>query len=103
MRLVRRAAHPLGRGSVSTIDYRDRLRRARLDAGLSQTDLARRIGVSVTTVSTVERGARDLTAPKLFAWVRACGAALDWVAGEPVRVPPTVSDISLFDEEAVTV
>lgn len=70
--------------------YHDRLRRARIDKGLSQTHLAERIGISVATISNVERGTRDLTAPKLFAWVRACGASLEWIAGEPVTVPAPV-------------
>lgn len=74
---------------MATIDYRDRLRRARLDADLSQHELARISGVSVSTISAVEAGHRELTAPKLFAWARACGAALEWIAGDPVRVPAT--------------
>lgn len=73
--------------------YGDRLRRARIDHGASQTDLARAIDVSVTTISAVERGTRDLTAPKLFAWARECKVSLDWIAGEqparPVTIDPT--------------
>jgi transcriptional regulator with XRE-family HTH domain len=73
---------------VTTITYQDRLRRARIEAELSQHELARLTGISVSTISAVELHQRDLTAPKLFAWVSACGAALEWIAGEAVRVPP---------------
>jgi transcriptional regulator with XRE-family HTH domain len=84
---------------VSTIGYRDRLRRARLDAGLDQPQLARMAGLSTSTISAVERGLRDLSAPKLFAWARACGASLDWIAGEPTRTPATVADVVPIDAE----
>jgi transcriptional regulator with XRE-family HTH domain len=77
---------------MTEISYRDRLRRARLDAGYSQTDLAARIDVSVSTISAVERGGRDLTAPKLFAWARECKSSLEWIAGEPVSVPAHVDE-----------
>lgn len=83
--------------SATGITYHDRLRRARLDAGLDQTDLAVLAGISTSTVSAVERGDRDITAPKLFAWARACGAALDWIAGDPVRVPATDPTLVALD------
>lgn len=85
---------------MSTITYQDRLRRARLDAGLDQLTLAERTGLSTSTISAVERGQRDITAPKLFAWARACGAALDWIAGEPVTVPapdPTQLELPILE------
>lgn len=66
---------------MTGISYHDRLRRARIDAGLSQLQLAQRSGLSTSTVSAVEQGSRDLTAPKLFAWAEACSASLDWIAG----------------------
>lgn len=70
---------------MSAMSYRDRLRRARIDAGLSQLELALRTGISTSTISAVEQGARDLTAPKLFLWVRACQASLEWVAGDELE------------------
>lgn len=89
---------------MSSIDYHDRLRRARLDAGLDQPSLARETGLSTSTISAVERGLRDLTAPKLFAWARACGASLEWIAGDPVRTPPpdpSLVELDLEPEEAL--
>lgn len=73
---------------MSSIDYRDRLRRARLDAGLDIAELAELASLSTSTISAVERGLRDITAPRLFRWARACNASLEWIAGEPVRTPP---------------
>jgi transcriptional regulator with XRE-family HTH domain len=83
----------------STITYHDRLRRARLDAGLTQPVLAERCASSTSTISAVERGTRDATAPLLFAWVRACGASLDWIASDPVRVPASAVDVALPELE----
>lgn len=87
---------------MPTIDYHDRLRRARLDRDLDQAQLSALTGLSTSTISAVERGQRDLTAPKLFAWARACGASLEWIAGDPVRTPttdPTVIELQLDLEE----
>lgn len=77
---------------MTGITYHDRLRRARLDAGLSQSELAERTGMSTSTISIVEQGRRDLTAPRLFAWARACGAGLDWIAGEQPAAPAPVPE-----------
>lgn len=80
---------------MPTITYHDRLRRARLDAGLDQPQLAARTGLSTSTISAVERGLRDITAPRLFAWARACSASLEWIAGEPVIAPAPVDETAL--------
>jgi transcriptional regulator with XRE-family HTH domain len=75
----------------ATLSYHDRLRRARLDKGLNQPQLAAATGLSTSTISAVERGLQDLTAPKLFAWARACDASLEWIAGDAPTGPiPTV-------------
>jgi transcriptional regulator with XRE-family HTH domain len=76
---------------MTGISYHDRLRRARLDAGLSQLELALRSGLSTSTISAVEQGTRDVTAPKLFAWARACGASLDEIAGPAPAVLEAIS------------
>lgn len=60
--------------------YRARLHQARTDAGMSQRELAKRIGCSNGTISQVETEHRELTASKLFAWADACQVSLDWVA-----------------------
>lgn len=68
-------------------DYRVRLRQARIDAGLNGRQLAALAGLSTTHISAVESGQRDLTAPLLFAWSRACKSSLDWIAGDPDPAP----------------
>lgn len=84
-------------------DYRTRLHEARLGAGLSQRDLAARIGCADSTVSNVELGHRDLGAPKLIAWAHACRVSLDWVAGEPQPpLPAGDDDVQLDLELGVT-
>jgi transcriptional regulator with XRE-family HTH domain len=81
---------------VSSTSYHDRLRRARLDAHLNQPQLAAVTGLSTSTISAVERGLQDITAPKLFVWARACGAGLEWIAGEQQPAPePDPSVVAL--------
>jgi transcriptional regulator with XRE-family HTH domain len=50
-----------------------RVRRARLDADLSQSQLARRLGVLQSVVSTVENGISTIDAPDLPHWAQALG------------------------------
>ena len=42
------------------LELRNRLKAARAEAGLSQTDLARLVGVSRQTISSIEAGARPV-------------------------------------------
>lgn len=59
------------------------MRAARRAAGLSQEELARKIGVSVFTVSRLERGAaKNVTVAKLVAIARAIDATPADLLGE---------------------
>jgi len=49
---------------------------ARRRAGISQAELARRVGCDVGTISRYERGGRTLTVAKLRELVAACGFEL---------------------------
>lgn len=50
---------------------------ARLDAGLLQTDLARRVGYSSQLWSAWERGTREISALQLLAIARALKTSVD--------------------------
>ena len=57
-----------------------RLRAARRQAGLTQVQLAERMGRSQALVSLAERGALRIGASYLHAVLEACGLPLDWQA-----------------------
>jgi len=57
----------------------DRLRKAREEAGLSQSELAAAIKVSRATVSNAEVGARHPLAITVGAWARATGVPEAWL------------------------
>jgi DNA-binding XRE family transcriptional regulator len=57
-----------------------RLRAARRQAGLTQVQLAERMGRSQALVSLAERGALRIGTPYLHAVLEACGLPLDWQA-----------------------
>jgi transcriptional regulator with XRE-family HTH domain len=50
-----------------------RIRQARLDAGISQKELAHRVGLTQGVISTVEHGVSTIDAPKLPMWATALG------------------------------
>lgn len=53
-----------------------RLELIRIQAGLSETELARAMGVSRTTIYKVEAGQMNPSLPTLTKWVEACGFEL---------------------------
>lgn len=59
-----------------------RLREIRLEAGISETELAKRIGKSRTTVYKIERGTMDPKHSTLLSWVGACGYTIGIVPAE---------------------
>ena len=54
----------------------EELYRLRKDAGLTQVELARRIGTCQTYIAAVEKGRKNLTFSTLFRYARACGKQL---------------------------
>ncbi len=58
--------------------FRDRLRRARVEAGLTQEQVARRLRRPQTWVSKCELGERRVDFVELEDWAAACGKPLEW-------------------------
>ena len=60
--------------------FRERLRRARVEAGLTQEEVAARLRRPQTWVSKCEVGERRVDFVELEDWAAACGKPLDWFA-----------------------
>jgi transcriptional regulator with XRE-family HTH domain len=71
------------------------LRRARADAGLTISELAKRAGVSRDTISYAERGQHSLQAPTLSKIARALGRAPSELLAEEERLAPKARRSSL--------
>lgn len=61
-----------------------RMRTRRRQLGLSQSDLAHRLGVSFQQVQKYERGANRVAASTLLAAAQALGTSIGWLVGEEV-------------------
>jgi len=59
-----------------------RMRTRRRQLGLSQSDLAERLGVSFQQVQKYERGANRVAASTLLAAAQALGTSVAWLVGE---------------------
>lgn len=68
------------------------LRQARVDANLSQVDLAKRAGTSQSTLARYEAGAALPTLPTLERLLAACGRRLE-IQTPPTRRPGSVSSV----------
>src|ERR687894_2014591 len=66
------------------------LRRARADAGLTISELAKRAGVSRDTISNAERGHHSLQATSLHKVAQALGKAPSDLLAEEERLAPKV-------------
>lgn len=68
-----------------TFNIADRLRKAREEAGLDQTELAARIAVSRPTVSNYETGFSPPRLIVLRAWAAVCGVEEEWLVADYVQ------------------
>lgn len=67
--------------ALQTKRYRaflERLKRARVDAGLTQVEIAARLGRPQTWVSKCELGERRVDFVELEDWAAACDKPLEW-------------------------
>jgi transcriptional regulator with XRE-family HTH domain len=70
------------RAAQSDLAIGARMRARRRQLGLSQSDLAERLGVSFQQVQKYERGANRLAASTLPAAAQALGVTAGWLVGE---------------------
>lgn len=73
-------AHEFLRGSIA----KD-LRKAREHAGLTQAELADRLGKSQTMISQAESGTARVSERYVLSVLKACGLPEDWNGQEPAR------------------
>lgn len=71
-----------------------RLRARRRELGLSQSDLARKLGVSFQQVQKYESGANRISASTLIAAARALETSPAWLLGD--EVPPSAEEAELM-------
>lgn len=67
--------------------FRERLKEARIQRGLKQTDVARFCGLQPAYISQLEGGLRDPSLPVLDQWAEACGLRLELVGNVPPEPP----------------
>lgn len=81
------------------MDFKDRLKTARRHAGLNQTELAKRCGMTQTSISDLERG-KSASTSFVASIAHACGVDPLWLAngtGQMLPIPsPKSPDASLF-------
>ncbi|TRX74397.1 XRE family transcriptional regulator [Pseudomonas mangiferae] len=81
------------------MDFKDRLKTARRHAGLNQTELAKRCGMTQTSISDLERG-KSVSTSFVANLAYACGVDPLWLAngaGQMIPAPaPKVAEASLF-------
>jgi len=78
----------------------ERIRMARESAGMSVRELSRRIGVSASHVSQVERGLASFSVRTLYNVVSALGISMDSLFGEVLAVDADLGELS--DEPTAT-
>lgn len=91
-------------GAIPTWTLGDRLRKARIQAGLSQSELADDLGISQRSISVYEADEHPPKRPVLVSWALRCGVDLSWLEGpkrlerdltNPCLLVATVRDILL--------
>lgn len=93
-------------GPKVPLAMRHRLKKARLDAKLSRSELAGKLGITVTQLGRIETGERGTRLHRAQRWLELCGISVDYIeVGEPERAALLSTAIASLDEvhlEAVT-
>jgi transcriptional regulator with XRE-family HTH domain len=81
----------------------ERVRRARLDADMKQSDLAEKLGISLGVISNVETGVSTIDAPDLPRWAEALGKPIMFFyLGEDMPVHERATAIlTMFPEDRI--
>jgi transcriptional regulator with XRE-family HTH domain len=66
--------------TVPVFTLGDRLRKARESTGMTQSDMANRLGIGRRSVSRYEDGIHTPKAMTVMAWAMATGVPYDWLA-----------------------
>ena len=74
-------------GKVPVWTLGDRLRKARLEAGLEQAQLAAELGIARNSVATYENGRTKPRRPVLLAWAMRTGVSLEWLTTDDMPGP----------------
>jgi transcriptional regulator with XRE-family HTH domain len=82
-----------GRSAPLEVAIGARMRTRRRQLGLSQSDLAGRLGVSFQQVQKYERGANRVAASTLLSAARALGVTVGWMVGEDQSLEPADEDV----------
>jgi transcriptional regulator with XRE-family HTH domain len=83
-----------GRTTALELAIGARMRTRRRQLGLSQSDLADRLGVSFQQVQKYERGANRVAASTLLAAAQALGVTIGWLVAEDAT--PDAADEEVF-------
>lgn len=67
-------------GEIPQWTLGDRLRKARLHAGLEQTELAKEIGIGRTSIVKYEKDVQVPPRPVILSWALRCGVPFEWLS-----------------------
>ena len=94
------ASHPV-RDNRGMSDTSTRLKAARIAAGLTQRELAERIGVQQSHLSHVESGGRGLSSDTLRLAARVLGSSVAYFIGEADQEELSAVQQELVDDDSV--
>lgn len=81
------------------MEFKDRIKQARIKKGLSQSDLAKAIGVHVTNISRYERGENRPTSDVLTKLANALGTTVDFLMSGSLN---DLADTQIADKELLS-
>jgi transcriptional regulator with XRE-family HTH domain len=79
----------------------ERLRNLRTSQNITQTDLAKRIGVTNALISAIEKGERSPSLETLIKLASQFKVSTDYILGMKVREPVNLDGISPNDTQAI--